>query len=367
MLHLSLAMYIADTTTHAPDEPNGPLFNRWLPDGPADALVFPFNTTEQSLRIWFVRRGRMDGGFVRYASDKREVDESAMYRQGWLDAGPLGGEGTFNYVSADEMTAIRDDCRGSAEYLSVGKRVVNFLVAPLQGLIDTLRLQYGQYWLRELRPWDSRSASLGGYCQGVFHLRWRASQQDDWRPFLPDDPSETIRALPIPGRGYAEFLTRDDWQIIQETLNTRASHPLALRIAGRAHELSNVGYLSEAYIQAVTALELAIEHFLARRSTPFGKGVELAAGSFTNQPLISQLYILAIATGLIDPATAQAGARVIDARNKIVHEAKALPSLSQVDLLAALKCTQCLLGLGEFKSPRLTNGNKLSAPNENSG
>jgi hypothetical protein len=362
MLHLSIGMFIADSSILMPDGPNGPLFNRWLPDGEKDALVFPSESPDKSLRVWFVRRGRMDGGFVRYDSNKHEVDESVMSRQGWLDAGPLRGEAKFALVSAAEMEAIRSDRRGSTEYLTIGKRIVDFLFTPLQGLLDTLRLQYGQYWLTALSPWDSRIASLGGYCQGTFHLKWRESVQDEWRPFLPDEPRQSVHALPVPGRGYTEFLTKEDWKTIGDTLIFRSTHPLALRIAGRAHELKNNGFVAESYIQAVTALELALEHYLVSRSTAFGKASEGALGAFTSQPLTQQLLVLAIATGVVDAEAAQAGTRVIEARNKIVHEAKDPPSLSEPDLLGVLKCIQNLLGLGELKLPRLTNVNQIAAP-----
>lgn len=367
MLYLSIGMFIADLTMLMPDAPNGPLFHRWLPDGEKDALIFPFDSSDKSLHVWFVRRGRMDGGIVQYSSDKYEVDESVMSRQGWLDAGPLRGAATFAHVSEAEMEAIRSDRRGSIEYLSVGKRVVDFLFTPLQALLDMLRLQYGQYWLTALAPWDSRNASLGGYCQGKFHLKWRESEVDEWRPFLPDEPSVSVRALQIPGRGYAEFLTKDDWKTIGDNLTFPYSHPLALRIAGRAHELKNNGFVAESYVQAVTALELALEHYLASRSTAFGKAAEGALRAFTSQPLTQQLLVLAIATGAVDAEAAQAGARVIEARNKIVHEAKEPPSMSESDLLGVLKCIQNLLGLSELKLPRLTNGNQVAAPEADAG
>ena len=367
MLHLSLGMYL---TAPAPDEaglPDGPLFHRWLPNGIDDAISFAFGTPKDTLQVWFLRRGYMDDGFVRYAPDRFEVDEIMMQRHGWLNAGALRGQATYSQISASEMAAVRADSRGAPEYMYLGKRVVEFLRTPIQGLLDTLRLQYGQYWLRELQPWDSRNASLGGYCQGTFHLKWRESDADEWSPFLPDDPVQIVRSEIGPGRHYAEFLTEKDWRHIQDTTAAVPQHPLAMRVAGRAHELSELGHIAEAYVQAVTALELALEQFMSSRATVQGKQAKAALAAFAEQPLSQQLQIVALASNLVPQDTVEAALRGIFTRNKIGHEASIPTHPSTQDLLELRRCTHLLLGLPDFKSPRLTSGNQLFPPDENAG
>ena len=365
MLHLRLSMFLSIPQTQVGFEPHGPLFHQWLPNGSTDAIsiVTPSApNSPNSLSVWFNRRGYIDNELIKYVSDRDEVDESIMRRQGWLDAGPLVGKAAFMHVSQSEFMALQEDRRGSEEYMNLGKRVIEFLFQPLHAFIETLRLQYGQYWLEELRPWDSRQHSLGGYCQSTFFLRWHESESGDWKPFLPDEPRLTLGLSFLPSRGYDEYLTEQDWREIQASFSPISNIPLALRVAGRAHELAELGHFAEAFIQAVTALELSVEHFLTKRSALYGKFVcDLTAG-FTQQPLKQQLAILSIATNLGESVTLQDAMRGVDTRNRIVHEA-IFPSEKNVsELYALLKCSQLLLGLNEFKTPSLIKGNKLAAP-----
>lgn len=363
MLYLSIAMHVTDPYASERIAVNGPLFHRWLPDGPKDELVFPSDASQNSLRVWFSRRGYIDAGFVRFAIDRCEVDEDVMCRQGILDAGPLRGEATFAQVSASEMAAIREDRRGSDDYLRAGKRVAKFLCRTLRSLLDLLRFHYGQSWIEELLPWDSRRESLGQYCQGNFQLKWRENVDAEWLPFLPDECRTTVISRLLGSDDYTEFLTQEDWRQIQVALNELPSPPLALRIAGRAHELSSLGFESEAYIQAVTALELALEWFLDVRAQEYGQAAVATLRSFATQGLSYQLTVVAAASGKIDSATLDAAVRGITTRNDIVHQAKLTTGLDVGDLRAIRKCVQFLLDLPKLKSPHYSGGNEVLAPN----
>jgi hypothetical protein len=94
----------------------------------------------------------------------------------------------FAGASPEELAALSKDDKGSAQYLALGKRVVNFLSPPLIALVETLRVRLGQYWLHELRSWDSRTESLGQYCR-MLQLRWRQSPSDEWVNFVPNTPT----------------------------------------------------------------------------------------------------------------------------------------------------------------------------------
>lgn len=363
MLHLSIAMHLTNPYAAERVAVNGPLFHRWLPDGQEDALVFPSDSSQNSLRVWFSRRGYVDNGLVRFAIDRREVDEGVMSRQGILDAGPLRGEATFAQLSASEMAAIRENRCGSDDYLRVGKRVAEFLCRSLQPLLGMLKFQYGQSWIDELLPWDSRRESLGQYCHGNFQLKWRETVDAEWLPFLPDTCRITLRSPFLDSDAYREFLTQEDWRRIQDAFGALPSPPLALRIAGRAHELSGLGLEAEAYIQAVTALELALECFLDVRAQEYGQAAVATLRAFATQGLSYQLTVVSAASGKIDSATLDAAVRGINTRNGVVHEAKSTAGLGVADLLAIRKCVQILLGLPELKSPHNSGANGVLASN----
>jgi hypothetical protein len=361
-LHLRFAINLRDYGVDDFQRPNGPLFHRWLPNGRADALSIATADSRNRLTVWFERRGYIDASFIRYDTQRTEVDEEIMRRQARLDAGPIRGEAQFVHVSNAELQAILEDRVGSSEYIELGRRIIEFLYPPLSTLIGVLRIQYGQHWLPELRSWDSRSQSLGSYCSSTFYLHWRDGEDSDWRKFQPTDLSQTIRAERLPGRGYAEYLTQDDWRRIQTSFSPKAQIPLALRVVGRAHQLRDSDHISEAFVQAVTGLELAIEHFLNARATGLSKDTSELAHQLTGLPLKVQLSILAIATSLVPKATLDLALGAIDLRNKIVHEGATNDDPDRKMFLAIIECVKGLLDLGELKTPSLGNGNQLSPP-----
>jgi hypothetical protein len=361
MLHLSLHISLENFDVHAFVRPHGPLFNRWLPNGRGDAISVPVADSRNELKFWFVRRGFTDGSFIRYEAKRNEIDEDTMRRQAVLDAGPLLGEARFVHVMPDELAAIRVAAVGSDAYMAVGRRIIDFVYAPTSAFLDLLRLQYGQHWLPELHPWDSRQESLGSYCS-TLGLHWRESEDQAWSAFRPTELSATIYVGPNPGRGYAEYLTESDWRHLQSNFNPSASLPLAVRLLGRAHQLSDTGHTSEGLVQAVTALELALDHFLTEQCRSYSPQVRDNTKPITDLPLKAQLSMVAAATSLIPTATLDDALRGIDLRNRIVHEAAMVTESSKDMLRAVLQCAQALLRLPEFKMPILSSGNELSAP-----
>jgi hypothetical protein len=357
MLSLSFTFHFDNYELDDLVRPHGPLFHRWLPDGRNDVIVVPTVDRRNRLEFWFERRGYVDHAFIRYDKTREEVDVGVMRRQGHLDGGQVWGEAQYAHATPPELAAVRDDREGSDEYVALGKRVIEFVQPPLTAFIDLLRTQYGQYWLPELRPWDSRRESLGGYCATTLWLRWRESSDQDWKKFRPTRKSVTIVAKRLPGRGCGEYLTETDWRAIQATFKCDNTQPLALRLIARAHELREAGHVSEALVQAVTGVELGIEYFLRAR----GNGAALS-GQFFDLPLKTQLSVLATAAELVPAGTLENAVKAIDLRNEIVHHGKQPSDSDRQLLLSLVECGRALLGLKELKTPVLYAGNEQSEP-----
>lgn len=366
IIHLSIYVHLENHEMHEFGRPQGPLFHRWLPNGRPDAITVPVKDSRNELKFWFERRGfRRDGTFIHYDVSRKEVDEDAMRRQAVLVAGGLFGEARFAHVMADELTAIRTEEIGSSAYISAGRRVIDFLYGPTAAFVDLLRLQYGQYWLPEIRPWDSRQVSLGQYCSS-FGLRWREREDQEWSNFRPTENSVRVTVGPPSGRGYAENLTESDWKYLQEHFDPSATLPLAVRVLGRAHQLSDMGHTNEGIVQAVTALELALEHFVTEQCRVHSAQVADSIRSVSELPLRTQFSIVATASSLIQPAILDNALHGIDLRNRVVHQAAVAGECTN-ELRALLQCSQALLRLPEFKTPVLSSGNELGAPVSPSG
>jgi len=56
-LYLHFTIRLKDFLTHG--EPNGPLFDRWLPDGQKDAVALNTGDSHATLTVWFARMGYM--------------------------------------------------------------------------------------------------------------------------------------------------------------------------------------------------------------------------------------------------------------------------------------------------------------------
>jgi hypothetical protein len=166
----------------------------------------------------------------------------------------------------------------------------------------------------------------------------------------------------LPGRADKEYITEKDWRQIQQTFSPVRSVPLALRLIGRAHELRDAGHEREAFVQAATAAEVAVEHFLATRTENLSGDADSSVKQMLNLPLKSQVSVLAMATDSIPEAVVDGALRAIDARNAIVHEGAKPNDPGRKTFLALLECVRALLELEVLKTPVLYAGNGLSPP-----
>src|SRR6185369_5490431 len=103
-----------------------------------------------------------------------------------------------------------------ADYNTVAKRIIKLLQPPVARFLGTLRTQYGQHWLPELPPWDSRREKLGSYCSQL-GIHWLHEERNIWYQLVPTPLGFAIVLQPPGGRGYAEFLTERDWRHLQGT------------------------------------------------------------------------------------------------------------------------------------------------------
>jgi hypothetical protein len=169
------------------DHPAGPLFHCWLPDGERDAITLGGAAEDFTLKLWFERFGYVDEfGYIRHHHHRREVDPNVVPKQAVLDAGALLGSIELRDVSSEALAAVEGAVDGDPNYIALGKRIVKRILEPaVSRLLKILRINYGQYWLREYEPWDSRKASIGAHCDN-FQPNWSLDGGANWSRFSPD-------------------------------------------------------------------------------------------------------------------------------------------------------------------------------------
>jgi len=336
----------------------GPLFHRWLPDGQHDSIMLDTKDPDSGLEIWFERRGVTEDNFIRFDYKRREVNPNILKNQGFLDAGPLMGLLTIENLPEVKLAPIRENRIGDVNYIALGKKIVKkLLYPPISRFIGLLRVNYGQYWIRQLEKWDSRKATLGAYCKQI-KLEWSLDGGNTWTPFVPDEPVLQLSLTISAGPAYLEYLTKEDWHKMEEILQTEYEPSPAAFIIARSHQLLDQGDTRNALIDGVTALELATEEFMRRKrqnSTDLGK----ALGPFWRQSPKprTQMVSLAVALGVAPIEDIELAIEAIETRNDLVHEGIDPPENAEKQATCLLNIAAAFLSGPPFRFPTARIGN----------
>ena len=368
VIKISFRLRLETSIFAAPPRIVGPLFHQFVPNGPEDAIFLTPDNDPHQIRIWFERAANLKNGFLEWEQNGTQFDEDLMRRQAKLEGGPLYGEMQMIDISDEEMASLMhnpkalnepfgQDAGDDLTYVALGKRVTNVLQPCLAKFIRKLRNQYGQYWLEEIPTWDSRKSTLGTYCSSVLQLLWWNDKTQDWRRFLPTNSGVTVRVEKAPGRGYAEYLTEEDWRRFQAT-RCLSDVSTEVQLLGNATRALDLGEYRQAFIEVMSALELII----ARRLTATSAEAKKAIQSFLDRATQNaQTAVILLATGANNFEIDQALA-ALKVRNRVAHEGY-LPSAAEATALReVMKTIQRLAGLDEIKSPVLTSTNMLSGP-----
>lgn len=370
VLKLGLRLLLESSDIPEFIRPTGALFHRWLPDGRSDAILLTEKSATIQVSVWFERRARNQNGFLEWDSKGIDFDTAIMSRQYKLDAGILFGEVLISDITDAEQSAIRTHAikigepfgqqfsADDAVYVALGRRLVNALHPPLSRFIDTLRTQYGQYWLRPVRPWDSRRQTLGSYCSNLA-LSWLNELSGDSFWFLPTNSGVTFTVQRKPMREEQEYLTEEDWRRLQrEPVTEDASS--AVQFLSLSHAAIANGNQRQAFVEAGTAIEFIVWHKLRRSGDP--KSIESAIMGQLDRSPLTNLVAIALRLSGFAAADIELVLHAIAVRNRVVHDGDH-PSRDEIDVLRhSLVVLAKLLGLPEFKQPILDAGNAMGPP-----
>jgi hypothetical protein len=298
---------------------------------------------------------------IKYDHNGQAVEADLVRRQAILDAGPLRGLLTVRNLASETTESIQAKRQGDSDYVHFGKQVVNLLYPRISKVLAILRFNFGQYWIGELEPWDSRKYTLSAYCHTHLHMKYSLDGGVIWDEFLPDEPKAfaTVTTFTPTQNTFAQYLTQLDWQQIADIANGDYQPSLAAMTLMRAHQYLDQGDIRQAFVEGVTALELAVGEVVDKRFKDKKELLNLIGG-FWNLSLPARFATIATASESISVDDVELTVQAIKTRNKLVHEYEDLSAKHLPELEILLFSVAKLIPGATFKFPSANTGNNLS-------
>ncbi|AFS81265.1 hypothetical protein NKOR_06970 [Candidatus Nitrosopumilus koreensis AR1] len=335
---------------------HGPLFHRWIPDGEKDALILDTRFPHTMLKIWFERRGYVERGMIEFDSKRKEVDESIMEKQGVLEGGRLFGSLQIDEVTKEQFDALKQNKIGDEHYKELGTKFAKTIYEPISQFLDLLRIRYGQYWVRDIRKWDSSKESIGNYCE-LFFVKWSEDEGKSWNEFKPDNEPRSAIIYSSSIKEMKSFLSKEDWRNTPEILKNYHRSSVAERTLVRVHQYLDQGDFRHAIIEGATAVELATSEFFNMKLDSDSK-IKDELNGFWGISVSGQLVAIGTTLGIPEQKL-QDTIEVIKTRHKVVHEGLDPDAQIIQKIRTLLETTSMILGEPKFRFPSSNPGNMI--------
>lgn len=164
---------------------------------------------------------------------------------------------TFTDVEDRLATYILNSCEPinyelEKEVIELALLIQNNIEKYVNRFIAFVRCNKGQYWLKPLLFDKMR---LSSNIKDLSTLV--SSTNDNWSEFAVKEPSSIILAL----QGDKNTLVKEDWQCLEDFVNSQSRSNLALELIANAYQLLDANYSRSSIIEACCALEAAVSIF----------------------------------------------------------------------------------------------------------
>lgn len=351
-IKLSFLIELRDFNHEGVNEYNGPTFHRFLPNNKLDKLERNLDSLDGDGKIsfWFEKRGEKKDGFIKYNYNKKLIEEKDISRQAILDGGVLFGEVSINDISIELLQVLKENKTGDAEYISFGKKVVKETIKHSNNLINIFRHLFRQHWVENLVDWDSKCQSLGSYCDSELSMKYTLDNGVTWNQFLPDEKRLEFQVTSNIITDYSDFILQDDWILIKDLFESDFKHSDTSIFLSKANETLNNGDLKKAFIEAVTALEAAIE-YVVKGNSEITQSILRSIQSFHNLPLPSKFSLFCLFSNKFEANDIENSLKAIKIRNDIVHEGYKPKEVDEVYLKSLFKSISKIINEPVCKFP----------------
>lgn len=214
------------------------VFHLWLPQEASDAVVH--ETEGTTVRFIFESsRGKTTEELSKTVNNDSDVLRVSVHKQ----------------ISNELSTIIKNrpgPSDRSDQYRQLGDQIQNMIVERANRLIGYLRVRTGQYWLSELKTDPMNPGQFFMHAETVSKLDGQ---------LVDFDPDQ--RLLKVVGGFYGpeRSVHREQWEDVRAFVSGETRLPLIELLLSNARKLASQGLSRNALIDAVTALEVAVNRF----------------------------------------------------------------------------------------------------------
>ena len=344
--------------------PYGPLIHRWLPDGEKDAILLNAGNSDYELKIWFKRRGNTTDNFIQFALNEEDVVEAVIPKQAILEAGPMSGELLVKNINSDAYNDVINNQQNEG-YSKFADEIIRVILPPLNNFLRILRFKHGQYWINEIEKFDSRTGSLGSYCNGL-QMKWSNDNGKNWNDFEPTNL--VMKAISMLGSKTSyvhDYLTKNDWEKIKSEVNIEFESSLAKELCINAWKYFDQKDIKHAIIEGVTALEVCISETVNKGLRRLNTEIN-DIDDFKHSKLETKLTVVCSLKLFVTETELNNAIEIYRIRNKIVHDGQQAPKWTDIQLKfkSLLNLISKLTMEKDFKFPSANAGNAYMSEEE---
>jgi len=336
----------------------GPAFHRFLPNNELDKIEKGLTSFDGQISFWFEQRGFVQDHFIKYDFDKKLIEKDLIPKQAILDGGYLFGKVTINDAPEILVQVLNDNKTGDPDYVTFGKKIVEEITEQTNDLINILKRIFKQYWIKNLDIWDSRTESLGHYCNLVLHMNYSIDEGKTWNRFLPNKENSTQVIKAIVNEDFSDFISKEDWNEIKDLFISDFKLSAASSFLMQAIATCDKGDLKKAFIESVTAIEAAIDHAI-KNNPKITVQISNSVQSLKSLPLPSQFSIIALLTENVNSKDIENSIEAIKIRNRIVHEGYSPKGSDEILLKSLLSSISRIIKEQVIKFPSTRTGNAV--------
>ncbi|MCH7647098.1 MAG: hypothetical protein IIA83_00615 [Thaumarchaeota archaeon] len=354
LLRFSLSLKDHDITFGT----DGLIFHRWLPNGQDNAIDLPTKFPNTELKIWFNRCGYTEKNKIVFDRSRQEVDPEIMNINGILSSGPLHGLLQIKDIQQKDESALRKNEQNDPDYIDLGKRIIKILNEPLFEFLNLLRLNYGQFWIKQIQKWNSKTMTVGNYLSQFF-MDFSLDDGNNWTRFDPENVS--IEITSILGGDFEKYFTENDWNQLSNDVKKHNEFSLATIILMEANKFLDQDNLKLAFVDGVSALDIAFTEFFRKKYSSDDE-ISKQVNTFLELSLLTKVIGI---TSLLDNMAQAEIERILSAirvRNKVAHESHDPVDDEIPSLRTLLRFTAKLLDNPDFRFLTPNIGNAIMPP-----